>query len=103
MKNILKKLGNIVSKPFRFAGRLLKKIFKPLMKGQTLIARFLRTLAKPFLFLREAIRELSFVTWLTKKNTLKFSIQILLLMIVATVGIAALDLVFFKGLKYLLS
>jgi|GEM_PF-6854838 len=54
-----------------------------------------------FIFIGSSFKELGGVTWLSAKDTLKFSTLILLFMILLAGIIAALDFAFFRGLKFL--
>lgn len=66
------------------------------------LSRSLQTSAQAIVnFLRGSIAELRTVAWLSRQNTLKFSVYILLFIILGSLVIAAIDLGFYKLIAFI--
>jgi preprotein translocase SecE subunit len=82
---------------------MLKKVadnLKAFAKGiLNLPKRFIGLVGKSFAFLRESFAELGNVTWLSRRDTLKFSTYIVLFIVLGSVVIALLDLGIFELFK----
>lgn len=103
MKDKVSKTLKVTGKAIIRLPKTLWSLVKKLLKLIVRLLSYIKFLQRPINFLRDAFQELKLVTWLSRRDTVKFSLLILLFMVLTAVAIAGLDLLFFKGLKFLLS
>lgn len=100
-KTTTKKVNTSVNtkKPSRF--KVVATKINPIKLGKAVIAEIGRLAANLVKFVRASYTELRTVTWLSRKDTLKFSAYVLLFVVLGSLAIALADYGFFKLIGYI--